>query len=85
MHNYAEETVTPSQEIFDNIKGVAIEIWKGYDIDKDWKQKRIDKINLMMNRWGRVLEIYRIFNDEHKTLLIEKISEESADYILENY
>lgn len=84
MRDYLE-IETPPQEIYDEIKVNAITIWESKEIAVGEFAPQVRKVNLMMNRGGRVLEMYRMLEDDDKTLLIEKLSEESADYILMNY
>ncbi len=76
--------MTPSQEIFEEIKKVAIEIWNTYDNKYGYVTEKLDRINSINNYEDNVVACYRMFDFNNQRLMKSKLSKESIDYINEN-
>lgn len=75
---------TPSQEIFDECKKVAIEIWSTYDDKYGYATEKINRINSINNKKDNVMIFYRMFDFNNKKTMKSKLSKEALDYINNN-
>ena len=71
----------PSQEIFDNMKEVAISIWKTYDDEYGYRTEKIERIESIANIQGNAMTFYRMFDYENQAIFREKSSDEVIKYI----
>jgi len=76
---------TPSQEIYEDMKKVATEIWNTYDNEFWYVDEKLDKINSLENYADNVAIMYRMFDWHNQRLFIEKIKNpEVLEYLLNN-
>lgn len=78
------EHTKPSDEIFNEIKNVAIEIWQGYDNTYGYVDEKLKLVNSLENISNNAMVFYRMFDGINKMKLINKLSEESINYINNN-
>lgn len=67
----------PSDEIFNEIKEAAIEIWKTYDDRFGYATEKIEKVNSVQNvgsNWGFLVGM---FDQNNQALLLNKLSLEA--------
>lgn len=74
---------TPSQEIFDEMKQIATEIWESCDnIDLD---EKLFQINDLPNVEDNAMIMFRMFDRPNQIKFFEKVkSQEVLDYIKNN-
>jgi hypothetical protein len=56
---------TPSDELFNELKQAAIEIWKTYDDEFGYATEKIDQVNSLSNfkdNWGTFVGMFDIHN-----------------------
>lgn len=73
----------PSDEIFNEIKEKAIEIWRTYDDQFGYATKKIDRVNEITNvrdNWGFIVGM---FDWDNQQKLLSKLSPEAKKQILE--
>jgi hypothetical protein len=75
---------TPSQAIFNEIKEVAIEVWKTKDNTYGYVDEKIETINKIDNYADNVMVFYRMFDWENQILMKSKLSQEALLYVQEN-
>lgn len=67
----------PSQEIFEEIKAKAIEIWQGYDDTYGYASEKINYVNSITNikdNWGTIVGM---FDYKNQAKLVAKLSPEA--------
>lgn len=74
----------PSQEIFIEMKKVAISIWKDYDNKFGYATEKIKRVNSIENVSDNAMVFYRMFDHWNKQLMVSKLSEEAINYINSN-
>ena len=74
----------PSQEIFIEMKKVAISIWKDYDNKFGYATEKIKRVNSIENVSDNAMVFYRMFDHWNKQLMESKLSEEAINYINSN-
>jgi hypothetical protein len=74
----------PSQEIFIEMKKVAISIWKDYDNKFGYATEKIKRVNSIENVSDNAMVFYRMFDHWNKQLMESKLSEEAINYINNN-
>ena len=65
----------PSDEIFDEIKDAAIQIWMHYDDTYGYAKEKIDRVNEITNvkdNWGTIVGM---FDQDNQIKLFMKLSE----------
>ena len=67
----------PSDEVFDNIKKCAIEIWETYDDTYGYASEKINRVKSIRNfkdNWG---ELVGMFDSDNQMKLLSKLSPEA--------
>jgi hypothetical protein len=72
----------PSQEVFEDIKKNAIEIWKTYDDEHKYATNKINRIKDLENVSGNAWYIVAMFDCINQVRLISKCKKETADLII---
>ena len=75
---------TPSQEIFDEMKYVATQIWKGYDNSHGYVDEKLSRINSFGNIQDNSMIFYRMFDSHNQEKFRSFSSPEVLDYIKNN-
>jgi len=75
---------TPSQEIFDDMKETAIQIWSSYDDTYGYASEKIERVNNLDNIQDNAMVFYRMFDTQNQTIFFFKSSPEVRDYIKNN-
>ena len=75
---------TPSQEIFDDMKETAIQIWLSYDDTYGYASEKIERVNNLDNIQDNAMVFYRMFDTQNQTIFFFKSSPEVRDYIKNN-
>ena len=73
----------PSDEIFNEIKGKAIEIWQTYDDTYGYASEKISYVNTIANikdNWGTIVGM---FDCDNQQKLLSKLSPEANDKVRE--
>lgn len=73
----------PSQEIFDEIKEAATEIWNSYDDTYGYATEKIDVIKDLKNLRDNAWTIVAMFDGSNQSKLLNLVSPEAADIIRE--
>lgn len=71
---------TPPQEIFDDIKQVAVKIWNTYDDQFGYATEKIDRINAIQNYADNYATIIGMFDNYNQTFLVELVNQDTRDY-----
>ena len=75
---------TPSQEIFDEMKYIATQIWKGYDNSRGYVDEKLSRINSFGNIQDNSMIFYRMFDSHNQEKFRSFSSPEVLDYIKNN-
>ena len=75
---------TPSQEIFNEMKAIATEIWETYDNRFGYVDEKLGRINSFDNIQDNAMVFYRMFDIQNQTTFFFKSSPEVRDYIKNN-
>lgn len=75
---------TPSQEIFDEMKYVATQIWNGYDNSHGYVDEKLERINSFGNIEDNSMIFYRMFDSHNQEKFRSFSSPEVLDYIKNN-
>lgn len=73
----------PSDEIFNEIKEKAIEIWRTYDDTYGYASEKIGYVNSITNikdNWGTIVGM---FDNDNQHKLLAKLSPETRDKVSE--
>lgn len=73
----------PSDEIFNEIKARAIDIWKTYDDSFGYATEKIDYVNSITNfkdNWGTIVGM---FDSDNQQKLVVLLSGEAREKVLE--
>ena len=73
----------PSEEIFEEVKVAALEIWGTYD--DPYKSDKQDRIKDIKNTQDNVMYIVAMFDNRNQSKLAAKISQDARDAIRERY
>jgi hypothetical protein len=73
----------PTQEIFDDIKQSAINIWKTYDDRFGYATEKIDRIKDLENISGNDMYMVKMFDHDNELKLLSTVRLETQDWILE--
>ncbi len=73
----------PSQEIFDEIKEAATEIWNSYDDTYGYATEKINQIKDLKNIRDNAWTIVAMFDGSNQGKLLDLVSPEAADIIRE--
>jgi len=80
MDKYYE---APSDEIFEEIKREAINIWKTYDDTYDYATGKINRIKDITNISDNAMFIVAMFDNSNRRKLLGNLSKEAEDFIME--
>jgi len=76
---------TPSQEIFDEMKQIATEVWKTYDNQFWYVDEKLEVINSLENVSDNAMIFYRMFDWPNQDKFISKINNpEIKPYLINN-
>ena len=74
---------SPTDEIFEEIKQSAIEIWKEYDNTYGYSSEKVDRIKDIGNVSDNAMFIVAMFDSDNQRKLADKLSNESRKAIKE--
>ena len=74
----------PTQEIFNEMRKVAISIWRDFDNRFGYATEKIKRVNSIENVSDNAMVFYRMFDHWNKQLMVSKLSEETINYINSN-
>lgn len=74
----------PSDEIFNEMKQAAIDVWKTYDDTHGYASEKINKVNSITNIQDNAMVFYRMFDHFNQAKMKRSLSEKSIDYIQHN-
>jgi hypothetical protein len=72
---------TPTQEIFDEMKSIATDIWNTYDNQFGYVTEKLKQINSFDNIQDNAMVFYRMFDIQNQTTFFYKASSEVKTYI----
>ena len=75
---------TPSQEIFDELKAIATEIWNTYDNQHGYVDEKLERLSYLTNIQDNAMICYRMFDTQNQTTFFFKSSSEVKNYIKNN-
>ena len=75
---------TPSDEIFQEMKTAAIEIWNTYNNDFGYVTEKLDRVNSITNFQDNAMVFYRMFDGDNKRKMRYNLSKEAWEYINNN-
>lgn len=75
---------TPTQEIFNEMKTIATNIWNTYDNEHGYVTEKLDRINSIENFQDNSMVFYRMFDFQNKNKFKSSASLETLDYIQNN-
>ena len=73
----------PSDEIFNEIKEKAIEIWQSYDDTYGYATEKITRVNSITNfkdNWGTIVGM---FDNPNQQKLVNKLSDEAREKVMQ--
>lgn len=73
----------PPQEVFDEIKAAAIEIWSEYDDTYGYASDKISRIKDIENVQDNAWYMVAMFDPMNQIKLIQRVSESTAKMILD--
>lgn len=77
--------LTPSIEIFNEIKEAAKQVWReNYSDQYGYVSEKISKIDSLTNYEDNVMVCYRMFDMINQSKMKSKLSQETLDYIKNN-
>ena len=71
----------PTDEVFEEVKEKAIEIWKTYDNTYGYVDEKVDRIKDIKNIRDNMMFIVAMFDINNQGRLAEKLSEEARKEI----
>jgi hypothetical protein len=75
---------TPNQEIFDEMKSIATDIWNTYDNTYGYVTEKLDRINSFGNIQDNAMVFYRMFDHINKATFRDRASNQVIEYINNN-
>ena len=75
---------TPSQEIYNEIKSIATQIWSSYDDTYGYATEKISYINSIKNIEDNAMVFYRMFDNSNQETFRANASNEVLNYIQNN-
>ena len=75
----------PSQEIFDEMKKISIEIWNTYDNTYWYVDEKVNRIKYLENWKDNFMTMFQMFDTVNQTRLIQKASEELKIELAKRY
>ena len=76
--------MTPSNDIFEEIKIQAIKIWDTYDNTYGYRDEKVNYINSLTNIEDNAMIFFRMFDHINQAKLITTLSDEAINYINQN-
>lgn len=76
---------TPSQEIFDEMKQIATDIWNTYDNQFGYVDEKLERINSFGNVQDNAMVFYRMFDWNNQAKFTNMASEKVKEYIKKNF
>jgi hypothetical protein len=75
---------TPNQEIFDEMKSIATDIWNTYDNTYGYVTEKLERINSFGNIQDNAMVFYRMFDIQNQITFHFKASIHVREYIKNN-
>jgi hypothetical protein len=75
---------TPSQEIFNEMKSIATQVWSSYDNTYGYVTEKLNYINSIENIEDNAMVFYRMFDNSNQETFRSKSSNEVLEYIKNN-
>ena len=75
---------TPSQEIFNEMKSIATQIWSTYDNQYGYVTEKLSYINSINNIQDNAMVFYRMFDNNNQETFRANASNEVLEYIKNN-
>jgi hypothetical protein len=75
---------TPNQEVFDEMKSIATDIWNTYDDTYGYVTEKLNRINSFGNVQDNAMVFYRMFDTQNQTTFYFKASVGVREYIKNN-
>lgn len=75
---------TPSQEIFNEMKSLATQIWSTYDNQYGYVTEKLSYINRIDNIQDNAMVFYRMFDNNNQETFRANASNEVLEYIKNN-
>lgn len=75
---------TPSNEIFQEMKQVANDIWNTYDNQYGYVDEKVSRINSIENIQDNAMVMYRMFDWMNQRKFRDMVSTDTLDYINNN-
>jgi hypothetical protein len=75
---------TPSQEIYNEMKSIATQIWETYDNQYGYVTDKLNYINSIDNIQDNAMVFYRMFDDNNQETFRTNASNEVLNYIQNN-
>ena len=75
---------TPSQEIYNEMKSIATQVWLSYDNTYGYVTEKLNYINSIKNIEDNAMVFYRMFDDNNQETFRANASNEVLNYIQNN-
>lgn len=75
---------TPSQEIYNEMKSLATQIWSTYDDTYGYATEKLSYINNIKNIEDNAMVFYRMFDNNNQAMFRANASNEVLEYIKNN-
>jgi hypothetical protein len=75
---------TPSQEIYNEMKSIATQIWETYDNRYGYVTEKLGYINSIDNIQDNAMVFYRMFDNQNQSTFRSNASNEVLEYIKNN-
>ena len=75
---------TPSQEIYNEMKSLATQIWSTYDNQYGYVTEKLNYINRIDNIQDNAMVFYRMFDNNNQETFRANASNEVLEYIKNN-
>lgn len=75
---------TPSQEIYNEMKSLATQIWSTYDNQYGYVTEKLSYINRIDNIQDNAMVFYRMFDNQNQETFRANASNEVLEYIENN-
>jgi hypothetical protein len=75
---------TPSQEIYNEMKSIATQIWETYDNRYGYVTEKLGYINSIDNIQDNAMVFYRMFDSQNQETFRANASNEVLNYIKNN-
>jgi len=75
---------TPSQEIYNEMKSIATQIWETYDNQYGYVTEKLSYINRIDNIQDNAMVFYRMFDNQNQETFRANASNEVLEYIENN-